>query len=77
MDYYTKNRFKEYDDLTINELFERKKLLENEVLDTKQVINDKKISSEQRTETLEDLKFLREQIVYIEELLLEKKEKSK
>ena len=73
MDYYTKNRFKEYDVLTINELFERKKLLENEVLDTKQVINDKKISSEQRTETLEDLKFLREQIVYIEELLLEKK----
>lgn len=77
MDQYTKNRFKEYDSLSKEELVEKQISLSEEILDTEQTINNKSISSEQRTETIEDLKFLKEQLVYIDELLSNKNVKTK
>ncbi len=77
MDKYTKNRFKEYDNLSAYELLEKQISLSEEILDTEQTINNKSISSEQRTETIEDLKFLKEQLVYIDELLSNKNVKTK
>ena len=77
MDQYTKNRFKEYDSLSKEELVEKQISLSEEILDTEQTINNKGISSEQRTETIEDLKFLKEQLLYIDELLSNKNVKTK
>ena len=76
MNEYTKNRFKEYNNLSKEELLIKQKDLIQEILDTEQTINNKSISSEQRTETIEDLRFLKEQLLYIEELL-EKHAKAK
>ena len=77
MDQYTKNRFKEYDSLSKEELVEKQISLSEEILDTEQTINNKGISSEQRTEIIEDLKFLKEQLLYIDELLSNKNVKTK
>lgn len=77
MDQYTKNRFKDFDELSTEDLVEKHASLFKEMLETEEKLKDKSISSENRTETYEDLKFLREQISYIEEILRPILKKSK
>ena len=69
MDQYTKNRFKEFDDLSTEELLEKHASLSKEILETREKLEDKSISSEDRTDTYGDLKFLEEQLSYIEQIL--------
>ena len=69
MDQYTKNRFKEFDDLSTEELLEKHASLSEEILETRKKLEDKSISSEDRTDTYGDLKFLEEQLSYIEQIL--------
>ena len=69
MNEYTKNRFKEFDNLSLEELKSKKIKLTEEVLYAKKILEDKRTSSEQKSETIEDLRFYREQLSYIEELI--------
>ncbi len=73
MDQYTKNRFKEYDNLSLEELLIRRDFLSKEAIEEEQIINDKNTSSYQKSEAYSDLKFIRECLLYIEKLLSERK----
>lgn len=72
MDQYTKNRFKEYDNLSLEELLIRRDFLSKEAIEEEQIINDKNTSSYQKSEAYSDLKFIRESLLYIEKLLSER-----
>jgi hypothetical protein len=73
MDQYTKNRFKEYDNLSLEELLIRRDFLSKEAIEEEQIINDKNTSSYQSSEACSDLKFSRDCLLYIEILLSERK----
>ena len=73
MDQYLKNRFSDFDDLSISELEILKEKALQEISFYLDKLEDKNVSSYQKSEFREsDLKFERDKLEYIEYLIQEK-----